>query len=255
MIVTPRRFSAEVLRRGLRTLTTSKLICIRICLPWFVVTCPYTTFRPQCRSVAFFAVTASMFVQLTKGNCGANQGGQTCPQHPESIINSCTCPCSHVSDKRVWGSTFKLTEYRHFELSSTEKIHNSSSVRPISPIVFVHLRQTRWLRRSVWWPRLFNLFARVAFAGLCDVGFRLARAFTFAMRLVVVCTNNPPFCGRIFHSFGTHHRIACVQFSILRDPFQNDSLCLSCHISFPCQICPCLSVFGIRTSTSIGSSS
>ena len=35
------------------------------------------------RSVAVprcFAVTASTFVELTIGNCGANQGGQTCPK-------------------------------------------------------------------------------------------------------------------------------------------------------------------------------
>ena len=30
------------------------------------------------------------FVELTIGNCVANQGGQTCPKHPESIINSCS---------------------------------------------------------------------------------------------------------------------------------------------------------------------
>ena len=50
----------------------------------------------------------------------------------------------------------------------------------------VYLRQTRRLRRSVWWPRLFNLFVRVAFADLCDVGFRLARASAFAMRLMLL---------------------------------------------------------------------
>ena len=38
MIVTPRRFSAEVLRRGLRTLITSNVIWIKIRLPLFVVT-------------------------------------------------------------------------------------------------------------------------------------------------------------------------------------------------------------------------
>ena len=35
-------------------------------------------------------VRSSTFVELTIGNCGANQGGQTCPKHPESIINSCS---------------------------------------------------------------------------------------------------------------------------------------------------------------------
>ena len=62
----------------LRTLITSKVICIRICLPLFVVTCPVTTFCPQC-SASLFAATASTFEELTKLNCGANQGGQTFP--------------------------------------------------------------------------------------------------------------------------------------------------------------------------------
>ena len=30
------------------------------------------------------------FVELIVGNCGANQGGQTCPKHSESFINSCS---------------------------------------------------------------------------------------------------------------------------------------------------------------------
>ena len=44
MIVTPRRFSAEVLRRGLRTFITSNVIWIKIRFPLFVTTCPYPTF-------------------------------------------------------------------------------------------------------------------------------------------------------------------------------------------------------------------
>ena len=42
------------------------------------------------------------------------------------------------------------------------------------------------MQGCVWWPRLFNLFARVAITDFCDVGFRLARAFTFALRLVLL---------------------------------------------------------------------
>ena len=41
------------------------------------------------------------------------------------------------------------------------------------------------MQECAWWPRLFNLFARVAFTDFCDVGFRFARAFTFALRLVL----------------------------------------------------------------------
>ena len=50
----------------------------------------------------------------------------------------------------------------------------------------VHLRHTRRMQGCVWWPRLFNLFARVAFTDFGDIGFRLARAFTFALRLVLL---------------------------------------------------------------------
>ena len=56
------------------------------------------------------------------------------------------------------------------------------SVRPISPIVLTCDK----LDGCVWWPRLFNLFARVAFTDFCDVGFRLARAFTLALELVLL---------------------------------------------------------------------
>ena len=42
------------------------------------------------------------------------------------------------------------------------------------------------MRRRVWWPCLFNLFARDAFADLCDVGFRLVCAFAFATRLMLL---------------------------------------------------------------------
>ena len=44
MIVTPRCFSAEVLRRGLRTFITSNVIWIKIRFPLFVITNPYTSF-------------------------------------------------------------------------------------------------------------------------------------------------------------------------------------------------------------------
>ena len=44
MIVTPRCFSAEVLRRRLRTFITSNVIWIKILFPLIVVTCPYTLF-------------------------------------------------------------------------------------------------------------------------------------------------------------------------------------------------------------------
>ena len=36
-----------------------------------------TTFRPQCCSTTLFAATASKFVELIIGNCGAKHGGHT----------------------------------------------------------------------------------------------------------------------------------------------------------------------------------
>ena len=56
MIVTPRRFSAEVLRRGWRTLITSTVIWIKIRPPLFVITCSQTICCPQCCSATLFDV-------------------------------------------------------------------------------------------------------------------------------------------------------------------------------------------------------
>ena len=72
--MTPRRFSADVLRRGFAHAHHVEGDLNQTRLPLFVVTCPYTTFCPLCRSASLFADTASTFEELTKGNCGANQG-------------------------------------------------------------------------------------------------------------------------------------------------------------------------------------
>ena len=77
----------------------------------------------QCATL--FAATTSTFAELSIGNCGANQGGQTCPKHPESIINS----CSSVSRFSV--RLGQLTVYRRFLLSSSENIQSPSSAHPM----------------------------------------------------------------------------------------------------------------------------
>ena len=98
--------------------------------PLFVITCPCTTFCPKCCSATLFAATASTFVELTIGNCGANQGGQTWTKHPESIINSCSSVFKFsVRLGRDWSSQF--TVYRRFSLSSSENIQSPSSAHPI----------------------------------------------------------------------------------------------------------------------------
>ena len=111
-------FSAEVLKRGLRTFITSNVIWIKNRFPLFVITCSYTTWCPWCSSATLFGATPSTFVELTIGNCGANHGGQTCPKHPESIINSCSSAHSDRSSQ--------FTVYRRFLLSSSENIQRPS---------------------------------------------------------------------------------------------------------------------------------
>ena len=64
------------------------------------------------------------FVELTIGNCGAKKGGQTCPKHAESIINSCSSVL-----QPDWSSQF--TVCWRFLLSSSENIQSPSSAHPI----------------------------------------------------------------------------------------------------------------------------
>ena len=103
---------------------TSTVIWIKTRLPLFVVTGPKTTSVHSVAVPALFAATASAFEELTIGNCGANQGGQTCPKHPETIINSCSSAL-----RSEWFS--QVTACGRFLLSSSENIQSPSSAHPI----------------------------------------------------------------------------------------------------------------------------
>ena len=98
--------------------------------------------------------------------------------------------------------------------------------------------------RSVWWPRLFNLFL-VSFALISvTLDFDLPVPLPLPSDLCSCLYLQPQLCNRVFHSFGTLHRIACVQLSILRKLFRSDSISLSCQLSCPYRIFLCLSLFG-----------
>ena len=107
-------------KRGLRTLITPNVIWIKIRFPLFVVTCPYTTFRPWCCSATLFATTASTFVELTIGNCSANHGGQTCPNTQNRSSTRAPQSCS----KTDLPNSLCM-------LSSSENIQSPSSAHPI----------------------------------------------------------------------------------------------------------------------------
>ena len=142
--------SGKVCARSSRQMWSgSKLVCrcssSRVRKPLFV--------RGVC-SATLFAATASTFVEPTIGNFGANQGGQTCPKHPESIINS----CSSVLFQSDWSSQF--TVYRRFVLSSSENIQRVPS--SAHPIVFTWDKLGCCARR-VWCPSFFDLITAVTF--------------------------------------------------------------------------------------------
>ena len=216
MIVTPRCFSAEVLRRGLRTFITSNVIWIKIRFPLFVITLPVHHFLSVVLAVStLFAATASTFVELTIGDCGANHDGQTCPKHPESIINSCSSVLF-----QDWSSQFSV--YRRFLLSSSENIQSPSSAHPI---VFT-------------WDK-FGCCADVF-----EFGHQSSTCLLLSLSLIFLspwistvpclyleicsstCTNNQMLCVHTFHSFDILHRIVSVLLLFLRN------LCLSGFFSF-----------------------
>ena len=204
-----------MLRRGLRARWSREM--------WsgsrFVFRCSSSHVRKTLfvRGVAvatWFAAAASTFVELTTGNCGANHGGQTCPKHPESIINSCSS-VFHFSVRleRDWSSQF--TVYRRFLLSSSENIQSPSSGHPI---VFT-------------WDKccccadvcLESKFHRLVYC--CHFHWFLSPWIsTFWCHCLnvevwaVACTNNQRLCVHTFRKFDTHIRVASVLLSSLRRP-------------------------------------
>ena len=174
--VSVQKYSGEVCARSWRQMWSGS----KFVFPLVVITCPYTTFCPKCCSATLFAATALTFVELTIGNCGANQGGQTWPKHPESIINSCSS-VFHFSVRlgRDWSSQF--TVYRRFLLSSSENIQSPSSAHPI---VFT------WEKLGCC-ADVFELGFQSSTCLLlslltefCHLGFRLSRALAFTLRFV-----------------------------------------------------------------------
>ena len=167
--------------REVCTLITSNVIWIKIRLPLFVITCPYTTFL-QCCSATLFVATASTFVELTIGNCGANQGGHTCPKHPESIINSCSSVFhfSVSTSESEWNKTdlssSQCTDVScclPAKISRVPHLRIQSCSLEINLAVVLTCLDLDTNRRLVY-----------AFTDFCHFRFRLSRALAFTLRFV-----------------------------------------------------------------------